>query len=569
MVRRRCPDFIVILPEIGILVIEVKGWRLSELARVDPQAVTMLRGGREGVEQHPGRQARGYMHRLMDECRRRPYADALLCAEGAHANRFGFPFCAITVLTQITRSQIEAASPELAAVFPAGSVVTRDELADWEELAPEALVAKLKARFDPWWPFPKLTPRQTDALRAVIHPEVVIRSGAADLAVLDLRQERNARAIGEGHRLVYGVAGSGKTVLLIARAKLLAEDAAKRILLLCYNRLLASHLAGALLGRRNVTVRTFHGWGVRNGAEFREGEEDEAFGERLLARMEQAYPDRGRFDAVLIDEAQDWPCSWFRCAKLALKEPETGDLLIVGDASQALYRSRPFTWKEAGIHAPGRTINKRFDLDRNYRNTAEILRAAQPFAAAPAADGAPAPTLLPIAVDPEKAMRSGPEPVLIKLNSPAEECHYAAALIEVWLRGGIDINGRRERLRPSDIAVLYPRERQDAAIELLCGRLNGFTRAVLLANRKRGGTLRDEAVRILPMRGTRGLQFRVVVLLWTDLLPSSFKGEAGGIDRSLLYVAMTRAEDLLVILHSGASAYVAELYGRLSQRLPA
>ena len=78
--------------------------------------------------------------------------------------------------------------------------------------------------------FPKLTPAQIDIFRSVIHPEVVIRASETDLAVLDLRQERNARALGDGHRIVYGVAGSGKTVLLIARAKLLAEDPEKRIL---------------------------------------------------------------------------------------------------------------------------------------------------------------------------------------------------------------------------------------------------------------------------------------------------------------------------------------------------
>jgi superfamily I DNA and RNA helicase len=83
---------------------------------------------------------------------------------------------------------------------------------------------------------------------------VVIRASETDLAVLDLRQERNARALGDGHRIVYGVAGSGKTVLLIARAKLLAEDPEKRILILCYNRLLAQHLAVALAGHRRVMV---------------------------------------------------------------------------------------------------------------------------------------------------------------------------------------------------------------------------------------------------------------------------------------------------------------------------
>jgi superfamily I DNA and RNA helicase len=203
-------------------------------------------------------------------------------------------------------------------------------------------VARLKACFDPWWSFPKLTPTQIDIFRSVIHPEVVIRASETDLAFLDLRQERNARALGDGHRIVYGVAGSGKTVLLIARAKLLAEDPEKRILVLCYNRLLAQHLAVALAGHRHVTVTTFHRWAVRCGVDFSEGEKDGAIGERLLARLRGDAGLRGRYDAVLIDEAQDWPCSWFQCARLALKEPETGDLMVVGDGSHCGLRTHCF-----------------------------------------------------------------------------------------------------------------------------------------------------------------------------------------------------------------------------------
>ena len=141
--------------------------------------------------------------------------------------------------------------------------------------------------------------------------------------------------------------------------------------------------------------------------------------------------------------------------------------------------------------------------------------------------------------------------------------HYAATLIETWLRGGLEIGGRRQRVTPGDIAVLYPRRRPDAAVTALCDRLNGFTRAVQPAGDKPTGTLRDQAVKILPMHSARGLQFRIVLLLWADLLPSPFKNRDDGIDRGLLYVAMTRAEDMLVILHSGSSSYVEELYRAL------
>jgi superfamily I DNA/RNA helicase len=239
--------------------------------------------------------------------------------------------------------------------------------------------------------------------------------------------------------------------------------------------------------------------------------------------------------------------------------------MIVGDGSQSLYRKRDFTWADAGIQAGGRVINRKFDLYRNYRNTAEILRAARAFSVSP---GSGMQSVLALPVEPDTAIRSGPEPLLIRLEDPVSEMHYAVALIETWLRGGLEIGGRRRQVKPGDIAVLYPRRRPEVAVTAFCDRLNGFTRAVLPAGDRPTGTLRDEAVKIMPMHSARGLQFRIVLLLWTDLLPSPFKSGANGIDRGLLYVAMTRAEDMLVILHSGRSPYVEELYRALGTVFP-
>jgi hypothetical protein len=561
IVRRRYPDLIVALPDVGVLVIEVKDWRVHDLRSVDANGVTFINGKEQ---QHPLRQAREYMFRLMNECEKHPQAGIVIHKEGRHAGRFVFPFAHIAVLSNITRAKIDG-SPELARLFPPGTTIASDELATWEALEPQALLARLKACFDPWWPFPKLAPAQVDVLRSVIHPEIVIQRGDADLAVLDLRQERNARAIGDGHRIVYGVAGSGKTVLLIARAKMLADDPDKRILVLCFNQLLAQYLQAALAGQPTVTVMTFHRWASSSGIRFGKGENNDAFGERLLARLQGDAGLCGRYDAVLIDEAQDWPCSWFQCARLALKEPETGDLLIVGDGNQALFRRRAFTWADAGIHAPGRVISRKFDLDRNYRNTAEILRATRPFAVQPASGRR---SVLAPPIDPEAAIRSGPEPLLVRLDDPATEMQYAAALIEGWLLGGLEIAGRRQSVKPGDIAVLYPRKHPGVAVQTLCERLSGFTQAVLLAGDKAKGALREDAVKILPMPGARGLQFRIVVLLWTHLLPSTFNDRDDGIERALLYVAMTRAENMLAILHSGSSPYVDEIYRALGKTPP-
>jgi hypothetical protein len=197
MVRRRYPDFIVILPSIGVLVIEVKDWRLAELDSVNADTVAITRRDSPTVFQNPHRQARDYMFRLMNECKMHPRADMVVHEEGRHAGRFIFPFAHIAVLSNIPRTQIDE-SPDVARLFPPHTTIARDELAAWETRGPDALLARLKACFDPWWPFPKLTPARVDVLRGAIHPEIIIRAGEIDLAVLDLRQERNALAIGDG-----------------------------------------------------------------------------------------------------------------------------------------------------------------------------------------------------------------------------------------------------------------------------------------------------------------------------------------------------------------------------------
>ncbi len=504
VVGDRYPDLIVVMPDVGVLVIEVKDWRLAELESVSSDTVTIRRRGKSTAFAHPRRQARGYMLRLMDECRKHPQAGKLMQDGGRHSGNYAFPFCHIALLSNINRSQIESEAPELLSLFPPDVTITREELARWDSLEPQALVETLKACFDPWWPFPTMTPDQVDILRSIIHPEVLIRATETSLAVLDLRQERNARAIGNGHRIVYGGAGSGKTVLLIARAKLLAEAPEKRILVLCYNRLLAQHLRTALSGYPGVTVKSFHSWGVCCGVSFSDGEDDNAYGQRLLARMRSEAPLCGQFDAVLIDEAQDWPCSWFQCAKIALKEPDSGDLLIVGDGSQSVYRNRDFTWAEAGIHAVGRAINKKFDLTRNYRNTVEMLRVAGVFSRRPTSGGTDEMPVVP--VEAETAIRCGPEPLVIKLSDASSEVHYAAALIETWLRGGLEIGGKRQPIKPSDIAVLYRKRRPDASVTTLSDRLNGFSKAVALSRDVRPEVLHDDAVKILSIHSARGLR---------------------------------------------------------------
>jgi hypothetical protein len=569
VVGDRYPDFIVIIPGTGLLVIEVKGWYPNTIERADNNQVVINARGQREVCKHPARQARDYKFHLMDVARRHPETGALLHEAGRHEGRFIFPFGHIAILNNCTRQQLD--ERRLSDVFPPGRVFARDEI---EAASPEETMERLMTGFDPWWPFEPLSGRQMAVLRAIIHPEIVISlparseatSGAAseavsdaaeppktmDLKVMDLRQERNAHSLGEGHRIVYGVAGSGKTIILVARARLIACDPAKRVLILCYNRALASYFQALFADVANVTCLNFHQWGVRNGIAFDKSDDEEAFGMLLLARLENGAGEARRYDAVFIDEAQDFSQSWFQCAKLALKEPDDGDLLIVGDGSQSLYRRRSFTWAEAGVNAKGRTVNKRFDLDKNYRNTREILTIAAAFAGADAGPDEPEARLQIIRPDPAVALRSGPLPEVLAASTVDGEMEMAADRIVAWLEQGIT---------PAEIAVLYRANANPKGWVRDLALLISRRTAVYFPNE---GFKDPSGVYITTMHSAKGLQWRAVVIMRADTMPftpdrEASRDEQERLERGLMYVAMTRAEEMLAFTRSHSTGFAVQV----------
>jgi hypothetical protein len=561
VVSNRYPDFVVIAPDMGLLLIEVKGWYSNDLLGGDAQEIHLRERGTEKRERHPLRQAREYQHMFMDECHRAgPAVQALLFhAQGTHQGHFVFPFGHLAILSNITAAQLaDHAVGDLSVVFPPQRVVTRDELLHWKTLAPGEIQAELRRYFDPYWEIPPLSPEQVDALRAVLHPEVRLatRPDSESLATLDLRQEQHARNIGSGHRIIYGVAGSGKTVLLIARARLLSQQSPETaVLVLCFNVCLAVTLHESLRDCKNVHVFHFDKWAKHNGIPRRwspEAEQDDTLGQRLLAHLEAGYGDARKYDAVFIDEAQDFVPSWFRCALAAMNDPNEGDLLIVGDRHQGLYGDRVIVWKELGIQAQGRSVSKKFDLDRNYRNTREILELAAAFAQPGEDQSEESFALVP--VDPALAFRcNGIKPLLITAGTRAEECARAVEWIATLL------TGRDPRfapaLSPSDIGVLYPwlPSREETLMEAFLSAIEQFAPVVRLtkAGRER---VREEGVKVGTIHASKGLQYRAVIVLWADRLPG-LKGTPKE-DARLMYVALTRAEDFLFLTHSGPSEFI-------------
>ena len=552
-IERRYPDFIVIIPDFGVLIIEVKGWSIGSLVSADPHiCMVRFKSGDESVP-HPIRQARKYMFRLVDKCKASPNRNLLVHQEGERTNKLSFPFAHISILSNITTEDIR--SRHFQEVFPEREVIFAERLKFLKTLSSSALKEEFRDYFSVTWKFEPLTGKKLNALRATIHPFIVIDRNDEALQLLDKEQEEHAKKIGAGHRLIYGPVGTGKTIILLAKARLLAEDPQKRILALCFNRPLGQHLKDSLQGFSNVTAMTFYKWAASLDPLWKEGESKDELGLRLLTSMKRRLEAQVRYDAVLIDEAQDFPASWFRCAVNALNDPEDGDLLVVGDGRQATNLKRNFSWSEVGIRAQGRITY----LEKNYRNTKQILVTANMIFGSDSGDQnlkarEPEFDFLEQIPDPGKAKRVGAKPLIVRLRSRKNECDYAAALIETWLLGGCGWTDSKRPIEPRDIAILYSRINSSTqhAFESMIIRLKSLAPVSILSGKFANGDLTDDAIKILTMQSCKGLQFSHVILLWSDLMSGAYDKDFGDPDRSL-FIAATRAENLLVVLYSEAS----------------
>ena len=567
VVQGRYPDFTRLADDFGLLVLEVKGCYAGRVASATDHEVELRLAGegqtRTETRKNPIRQVREHTFALLDQLKRQP----LLChAAGEHRGKLVFPVGYGVLLSNITRSQLDESG--LADVLPADRVLCRDELEALEAGDDDrATIARLRLLLSPAdFAFDPLTVDQVRPVHGVVHKEVVVRAvkaraasvpegvelpeGAEVLEVLDRRQEQVARSLGEGHRVFFGVAGSGKTVLLLARARLLAEQGPdRRVLVLCYNRALSADLAARLAGGSgpsNVEVRTFHAWAGRvTGLRRRRDEPFESYERRLVAAMlgAGAWPEAERYDAMLIDEAHDFEPDWFRCCVRALRDPEAGDLVVAVDSAQSLYgRPRSFTWKSVGIHAQGRSRR----LAKNYRNTREILDFAWEVAQEPTADDDDSETH--VRVRPEEAVRRGPTPVYRACTSGDEEHAVVARLVERFKGEGV-----AER----DIAVLYPRKGGQRA-EKLFRALKAVGEVCWVTN-DLDPTAREEfttrpGVRLVTIHSAKGLEFPAVILTALDQLPDRRNGD-GVADGNLLYVGLTRAMTHLAVTWSGASTF--------------
>jgi hypothetical protein len=559
----RHPDFIVIHPDRGLLVLEVKDWRLDSIISATKTEVELLTDRGPLRVQSPFEQVRGYMFDVKQTMER----DRGLVYPQGHSLQ-GRPLVPLgfgVVFANITRKQYDGA--DLQEVFPSDRCIFRDEMT--ESADADVFRGRIWAMVGRRIGAP-LTMPQFDRLRALLFPEVRVRQialpleepepdkvGNRILAVMDLQQEQFARGLGDGHRIVRGVAGSGKTLILAFRAEHLARAAVKPVLVLCYANGIAGRLESAMQERGvedKVQVSTFHSWCFRilrtygipvpSEAEIPQYAERLAESVRRVAEaLERGMIPGGQYEAVLIDEAHDFEPQWLALVS-KIVDPDKRSLMIVYDDAQAIYkgRKRP-VWKHLGIEA---TSGRTTVLKINYRNTAQVLGFAKRFAAdvlgAPGVQaGDEAEVLMP-----EDGGRQGLEPEVRKCVDYEGEAH---AILE-WFQGR-----RSAGYTWPQMAVLYPEHHiGDRVADVL--RKSGIPFDLARHNKNRVST-HLPAVRLLSMHTAKGLEFPCVAIAGLGALGRP--GRELEDDVRLAYVAITRATHEAFLTYSRGSPLIERL----------
>lgn len=334
------PDVVVVNPQVGLVVFEVKDWDLS-LRQIEKGKLIGRTSEKSWVDEDPLTKARWYAKSL--------YEQFLICDEAElelglqpnnlslfrHAVYFhGTPTDVAERLyrdkiwsTDILLGEDKLLPDNLDQIVPyyfmARSKLIRDSQVTALEEAHHWLVPPLGA-IEQQKPLPQLTAQQ----RPYATPE-------------------------QGFRRIRGVAGAGKSLVLAHRATT-ANREGRKVLVLSFN-ITMSHVLHDLLKRdphglnwQRVTWNHFHGWAktqaVHAGLDLAASDDsDTGVFENVARVLEQIIRGEGtaqdyempKYGGIYIDEGQDFEPAWLD-ALSAFLEPG-GELVLFADHRQNLY----------------------------------------------------------------------------------------------------------------------------------------------------------------------------------------------------------------------------------------
>jgi superfamily I DNA and RNA helicase len=405
------------------------------------------------------------------------------------------------------------------------------------------------------------------------------------------QQELSRLDVGGHPRVIRGVAGSGKTVVLanmVARylsrnadqSSLLNEQRQLRIAVVCFNRALVSFIQARIrdaYGDRsefpNGVLTVCH----LNQLMWKLCEEEHlpidyirirdqndpvvraATYRKQLNEFRTQQPewfDATLFDAIFIDEGQDFVAEEYSLLlDLIRPNAETGEkpIIIFYDDAQNVYgRVRP-TWADIGISVPGRRTRIMKECFRNSKQIVELafnvlLGSQAPQAARATTRGftelgdlksANLVTELESRFRVHFADRSGPSPEILTFDHREVEFE--------WISSEINRLIGEQFVRPSDILVLFEHqhEMQQLADILRTKIPQEQMKGVIVVNSnspdKDSYLFREGHLTIATTRSAKGYDSPIVIMCSVDKFSNNTAGRAS------FYVGATRAKYLLYL----------------------
>lgn len=252
-------------------------------------------------------------------------------------------------------------------------------------------------------------------------------------------------------------------------------------------------------------------------------------------RLMESGVSPGNYVAAVVDEIQDLTEAVMRLIR-RIVPPGSNDLFLVGDGLQRIYPGG-YALGRLDISITGRSVL----LRRNYRNTQQILRAAYTMMLDERLDDLEEGENR--VQEPEFSVRQGEVPVLRHFHSPEEEL--------LWVHDKIRELMSEQGYREQDFALLY-RWRQPYR-DLIHRHLGPHVQLVEIG--RDADSYFGPGVKHTTFHSAKGLEFKVVFVVGTTdgvFVPKDdWSLEAEELEdylareRRLLYVAMTRARDLL------------------------
>lgn len=311
---------------------------------------------------------------------------------------------------------------------------------------------------------------------------------------------------------IAGCAGSGKTMLAAEKARRLAERGWK-VLLSCYNRNLAEFLADDYLTERpdTLTIGNFHSIALdlvrRSGQRAKKNFSSDAERSRYFARelpeqLVEAVDLLGpQYDAIVVDEAQDFQDEWWTPLQFLLNDPDEGTFYLFYDDNQNIY----------GGEQRIKNLAHPFPLTENCRNTRQIHQQLLPFYKSDTDI---------VALGPP-----GREVELITYTSPREMAET--------LRQTLHRLVNEQEVSPKDIVVLTPRSADRSHLTQV-GRLGNFYLT-------RNWEIDYDEIYYTTIHSFKGLESPVIIMTELD------EETRRSVDE-LLYIGCSRARHHLVVL---------------------